>query len=313
MKILDLTNLEKSEIKYRIDKFPDGQQNIIITEHYHDHSSISKNINTINYDDVTIKTRVNNWLDLELLYCSVASLRQLKVKEIHLYCPIIIGSRSDRKFETGGNNYLKQVISPVINSLNFETVTFYDAHSYVSEACINNFENETNNRLFKYSLNKLYLKKSETGYDRDDSQFILVSPDAGALHKINKLAEQINYTGDIITCTKERDNKGKLTQIKVPMSKYQYPGKDFIIIDDICDGGKTFINIAKEIINIRENPTIKPKIYLIVSHLLHDTPNPELLSLFDGIYCTNSRHDKYYEKQGDHLVESKKIHILNIF
>ena len=32
MKILNLVNLEKSDIKYKISKFPDGQQNIWIDE-----------------------------------------------------------------------------------------------------------------------------------------------------------------------------------------------------------------------------------------------------------------------------------------
>lgn len=35
MKVLNLTNLEESEIKYKISKFPDGQQNVtILGRHY---------------------------------------------------------------------------------------------------------------------------------------------------------------------------------------------------------------------------------------------------------------------------------------
>ena len=61
----------------------------------------------------------------------------------------------------------------------------------------------------------------------------LVSPDAGASKKIYKLAEQIGYEGDIITCSKDRDIDGKLTRTIVPLNFTELE-KDFIIIDDIC-------------------------------------------------------------------------------
>lgn len=307
MKILDLTSLERSEIKYRIDKFPDGQQNV----------SITFGINPIIATPVVeIKARINNWNDLQVLVCAVASLRRLGIQVIHLFCPIILGSRSDRKFEKGGSNYMKDVISPIINSLGFSTVTSYDVHSYVSEACINNFDNMSNISLLRNFLTNWYPnRKFSNTTDKNGNiemfgnKFILVSPDAGALHKVNKLAEEIGYKGNIITCTKERDAEGKLTKTYVPIDGRNLE-KDVIIIDDICDGGRTFINIVNALKSYKE---FKGKVYFVVSHMLHDTPNPELLSLFDGIYCTNSRHDKYYEKQGDHLVESKKIYVLNIF
>lgn len=121
---------------------------------------------------------------------------------------------------------------------------------------------------------------------------ILVSPDAGASKKIYKLAEQIGYKGDIITCSKDRDKDGKLTKTVVPFHINEV-NKDFIIIDDICDGGATFINIAKEIKERRQfssavHPSQYGKIYLIVTHGIFSKGFNELAQYFDGIYCTNS-------------------------
>ena len=84
------------------------------------------------------------------------------IQEISLYTPYIMGARSDRKFEEGGNNYLRDVICPVINSLNFKTVTCIDPHSDVLEACIKGFRKESNLRLVNhfredYSVNHLHL------------------------------------------------------------------------------------------------------------------------------------------------------------
>lgn len=293
MKTLNLVYPEKSEIKYKIYKFPDGQQNIELftSDWAYKEDSI-----------VQIKSRLNNFNDLELIIATNACLRNLKVKEVHLFTPYFLGSRSDRDFTEGrgGNNYLKDVICPIINSLNFKTVTCIDPYSDVLEACIKGFKKESNLSLVNFAIDSIYPKSydcpqryrkegiaSYIPLDVNDS-FILVSPDAGASKKIYKLAEQIGYKGDIITCSKDRDKDGKLTKTVVPVAFEQLKSeKDFIIIDDICDGGATFINIAKAIKDERKSA----KIYLIVTHGIFSKTFGELSQYFDGIYCTNSYKD----------------------
>lgn len=286
MKILHLEDPDKSGINYKISRMPDGQQNVTLTSRF-----------PAPDQDVKIISRLNNWLDLELIVASVASLRELGVEKIHLYTPYFLGARSDRKFEEGGNNYLKDVICPIINSLNFKTVTCLDPHSHILEACIKNFRKESQVRLVQFALDKINNYPSSV---IQENKFILISPDAGASHKIFKLAEQIGYTGDIITCSKERDAEGKLTQINVPIdfSKFISEQADFIIIDDICDGGRTFINIAE---NLKKR--VKGKIYLIVTYGIFSAGFEELEKYFDGIYCTNSYANVY----------SKSVNQLNIF
>jgi phosphoribosylpyrophosphate synthetase len=160
MKTLNLVDLDKSDIKYQHQKFPDGQQNIIIiglllNRGLGNDDIVNLEKNTI----IQIKSRLNNWLDLELIICTVASLRELGVEEIHLYAPYIMGARSDRKFEEGGNNYLKDIICPVINSLGFKSVTCIDPHSYSLECCIKNFRSIDNSQLVKFALNQIYNEK----------------------------------------------------------------------------------------------------------------------------------------------------------
>ena len=161
MKTLNLVDIDKSDIKYQIQKFPDGQQNVVIDNSitFYDTSIGFKkygNYHKINEYPVKIKSRLNNFLDLELIVCTVASLRELGVEEIHLYTPYIMGARSDRKFEEGGNNYLKDVICPAINALRCKTVTCIDPHSYSLECCIKNFKSIDNSQLVKFALNQIY-------------------------------------------------------------------------------------------------------------------------------------------------------------
>lgn len=283
MKTLNLEYPEKSDIKYTISRFPDGQVNMIIDQKtcfWFDHNPLKWKY----LDSVMISSRLSNWLDLEIIVCAVASLREIGVKDIQLYAPYIIGSRSDRVFQLGGNNYLRDVICPVINSLEFSTVTTLDPHSDVLEACIKRFKKESNLELVRFTIRDLC--GFTHGRNPKVNDFILVSPDAGASKKIYKLAKEIGYKGDIITCSKDRDTDGNLTKTNVPLPEDPRDlfRKDFIIIDDICDGGATFVNIAKELKKLK----VTGKIYLIVTHGIFSKGFMELSEYFTAIYCTTS-------------------------
>lgn len=283
MMVLDLVNTENSDIEYKISKFPDGQQQIQI-KGFEPGDDFKWEQPVLAYP-VLIKSRLNSFLDLELIVCAKKALDILGFNNVNLYVPYFLGSRSDRQFEVGSNNYLKDVICPIINSLEFDQVTCLDPHSDVLEACITNFKKESNLELIRFSLFDLL---PGPGFINPDvlNNIILVSPDAGASKKIYKLAEQIGYNGDIITCSKDRDTDGKLTKLVIPVSTIV--NKDYIIIDDICDGGATFLQIAK---------TLKPrlhesnKLYLIVTHGIFSKGFQELSQYFDAIYCTNSYRD----------------------
>lgn len=289
MTTLNLVYPEKSDIVYKKIQMPDGQQQIIIDIN----STSEKNIH---FETIEIKSRLNNFMDLELIICATQSLKELNIKKIHLYVPYFLGGRSDRKFEEGSCNYLKQVICPIINNLNFESVNVLDTHSDVLEACLNNFNKCDNEELFSYAvLEHICAGKGIDRYLKND--ILLLSPDAGASKKIYKLADKTEYKGDIITCLKNRDENGKLTKTVVPNMDLN---KNIIIIDDICDGGRTFIEIAK-VIKERYNGFVKElpyspyektgKMYLIITHGIFSKGFEELSHYFDGVYCTNSYSD----------------------
>lgn len=287
MKILDLVDQEKDgdlNLRYKISKFPDGQQSI--------------NLDFIHLEDeVKISSRLNDFKDLEVILCATAALRNLGVKTIHLYVPYFLGARSDRQFEDGGINYLKDVICPIINSQNYETVTIVDAHSDVLEACIHNYRKIDNITLVKFALTDI----DNTNGARE--KLILVSPDAGALKKMYHVSEYFKIENMVIA-NKHRDIKtGKITHTEVPGLTQEPGSKNFVIIDDICDGGRTFLEIAKTIRKEREDSVFNDKIYLVVTHGIFSAGFLELRNWIDGIYCTNSVKN----------VDNELVKQLNIF
>ena len=295
MKTLDLTNPEDSDIKYKISKFPDGQQAITL--------DLENTIFSSESQSVVIKSRLNSFLDLELIICANQALIELgnvnlvfKLKEISLYVPFFLGARSDRKFLKGQSNYLKTVICPIINSQNFARVTVLDPHSDVLEACLNNFQKTSNVNFASTSI------KDITGYERND-KITLISPDAGALKKIYDVATAIKCN-DVIVANKLRDMEtGRIIRTDVPGIDQEPGCKSFVIIDDIGDGFGTFIEIAKSIRDIRPKEIFNDKIYLVVTHSIQELGIKRALEYFNSIYTTNSVRE----------YDIENLNVINVF
>jgi ribose-phosphate pyrophosphokinase len=267
--LLDLTDISNSDISFKISQFPDGQQSVSITGGFDGNETIQ------------LSSRMNSFKDIELIICANQALKELGAKNVELYVPYFLGARSDRKFEKGQTNYLKNVICPIINSQGFSKVIVMDPHSDVLEACLTNYMKIDNFRLVNFAL-------SDIG--GDSSQIAIVSPDGGALKKIYDVAKEFDIT-NVVTASKVRDMKtGNIIRTQLPTMDLRGI-EHLIVIDDICDGGRTFIELAKAIKEITEIP-----IYLIVTHGIFSAGFGELEKYFESIYTTDSIHPDIIEK-----------------
>jgi ribose-phosphate pyrophosphokinase len=292
MVYLNLVNQETSQIKYKISKFPDGQQSVVIVSSFYSGT-----------EEVVIESRMNSFKDLELIICATQCLRELGVEKISLYIPYCLGGRSDRKFVDGGVNYIKNVLAPIINSQKYNEVTILDAHSDVLEACIDKFNGVDNTVLVKFALTNIDNK------DGANERTMIISPDAGALKKIYNVAKTF-LIENVVTASKVRDViSGNILRTEVPTMNIDGV-EQIVIIDDICDGGRTFIELAKEI----KKQTDKP-IYLIVTHGVFSGGFEMLSNVIDGIFCTNSIKDVNPEtvKAQSRQSSSEFVKQLNIF
>lgn len=289
MQILNLAQQSNTEIAYRKIKFPDGQQSIFVL------SYVKRD------NEVVIKSRLNSFEDLELIICATQCLRELGVKDISLNIPYFLGGRSDRKFGYGGINYIKNVISPIINSQGYSEVSVLDPHSDVIEACINNFSYQDNTELVKFALTNIDNKNGA----KERTMFI--SPDAGAVKKIYNLAK-ILQTVNVATASKVRD-VGTGNIVKTDLPKINWDGiEQVVIVDDICDGGRTFVELAKEI-----KEQYDGKIYLIVSHGIFSNGFYELSNYIDRIFTTNSIKNIDISLYSDKIYDRNYVSQLNVF
>ena len=219
---------------------------------------------------VTITHRLNSFNDLGLLCITVDALRRMDVKTIDLFVPYFPAARQDRVMIKGESLSVK-VYADIINGLQLNKVFVFDAHSEVTPALVNNCEVIPNHTFIQQVLKVI------------GENVKLISPDGGALKKIYKVSEFLGGV-DVVECSKSRDVKtGKLSGFKV--YEEDLKGIDCLIVDDICDGGGTFVGLAEEL--KKKNAG---KLYLAVSHGIFNK-GFEVLNCFDSIFTTNCVKD----------------------
>jgi ribose-phosphate pyrophosphokinase len=256
---------------------------------------------------IMIMSHLNSFEDLELIILANKSVKEISNSiKVQLYIPYFLGARSDRKFGEGSVNYVKEVIAPIINSQGFDQVTVLDPHSDVLEACINHFRKVSNLNLVEFALDKIY----GNSYKAEYSRFALVSPDGGSLKKIYDLAEALHYENQIVIAAKHRDlQTGKIMSTNVHLTDYQ-KSLDMIIVDDICDGGRTFVELSKAL----RAAGATGRIYLIITHGIFSAGLKALNPYFYEVFSTNSvvdMNDPQFSLMNDN--ELHKLQQLNVY
>lgn len=208
----------------------------------------------------------------------VDAIRRSAVKRAELvldlcYLPY---ARQDRVCNDGESHALK-VFSTWLNSLKFDTVVITDPHSYVAEALIDNMVSIPQEAGFEK-----YLRSVKTGYD------VLIAPDAGAAKKVEKCRHaHVGVYGsapEIRVAHKVR----KEGRVEVSLDVSGLTDKRVCVIDDICDGGATFISLA-ECFN-GPHPVEPETLDLYVSHGIFS--NDSNIKVMAGQYSGIKGYDK---------------------
>lgn len=263
MNTLNLIYSDKSDIAYKSMLFPDGQPHIKF--------EVASTEQLNKQAPLRILARITNPNDLVMVLLAKNTLDYMEFEHIELHVSYLLAARMDRVMLEGEPFSLK-VVAGIINMAQFKKVKIFDPHSEVATALIERSYTVTNHDYVKDVLVHYFNKNAETPY-------CLVSPDAGALKKIHKLAQYLEVD-NVVECMKERDLKtGALTNFKTTTENLD--GTACFIIDDICDGGGTFAGTAKM---LKEKGALK--VVLVVSHgIFSKGTNIEFV---DDIYTTDS-------------------------
>jgi ribose-phosphate pyrophosphokinase len=224
-------------------------------------------------DEVTVITDMTKGsVSLIQLMLLVNALDAKFCHKEKLVIPYLLGARSDRHMtKDHSDSFDLKVVANIINSLQFERVIIFDAHSDVATALINNSFSASNEILTKE-------------YHTENA--ILIFPDAGAGKKAKELLSHMPTVTDVLFCSKERNLKTHELQLVV-INPDKCSGRNIVIVDDLCDGGRTFTSI------IRQLPIDIGEATLIVGHALFSYGMLELEKYFNHIITSDSTNRQF--------------------
>lgn len=221
-------------------------------------------------ENAFIECRYENSDDLIDLILLVNAIRQYYGNiPIELDIPYFPFARQDRVMEPGEPN-AAQAIAQVLVSLNFTKITCLDAHSDVLPA------------LFPPGLLNVVPQWKLHSHLNAYTPGLLVSPDAGASKKVHLLGKHLYWP--VFEASKRRntltgDIEASVFNPDFDVNKYEV----IYIVDDICDGGRTFVELAKAI----KAHGFTGSLVLSVTHGIF-SKGLEPLEVFDKVHAVNN-------------------------
>lgn len=227
------------------------------------------------FSNPVIRERINNYEDLFFIKSLKDVCDYNNIADVELEIPCMFQQQHDRRFKPN-ESFEIQLVCDFINSCKFKKVWVFHPHSDVTQMGLKNCHVIDNSTFIKNVLADIESTEPP----------VLLSTDGGSYKWINKLADVIEFPGEVYGANKSRDAvTHKLVQ---QIDRQDFGGKDILIADDLCVFGGTFVGLAQLLLTRNVG-----KLYLAVSHITVRNPNKELEKYYETIYCTNSKYDSY--------------------
>lgn len=188
-------------------------------------------------------------------------------KEFTLKLGYLPYGRQDRVANAGESLSIK-VMAQVLDTVGFDYIELIDTHSAVTQAC---FSTKIIEKKIEDIFSSLYVKERSTR--------VLVAPDEGAAKRLKNL----HGFKRTVFAIKTRDlSTGKITSLH--LSEY-IEGENVVVVDDICDGGATFILLADL---LSQAGCLKKD--LVVTHGIFSKGHEVVADKYDNVYTSNTYH-----------------------
>ena len=209
--------------------------------------------------------------------CNALKHRNVPRSRISVTMPYFPYARQDRICHSGESFALETFIQ-LLDAMYFDKLTVWDLHSDVSVRLLN-------------QSNKIIIHKKQHELMKNLPQFEwYIAPDTGASSKI--LSHGAVNPDNLIILNKTRTECGisyemEQLQSKLQCSMFRVAMGSAVIVDDICDGGATFISVAQSLKKLNPNISLN----LAITHGIFSKGLEELSQYYDSIYVVNLMND----------------------
>lgn len=214
--------------------------------------------------------RINAWLRtadavMQLLLLTDAVRRVMPNVPLHLNMPYVPYARQDRVCNPGEALSAK-VFCTLINAQAYASVVIADPHSDVVPALLDRVSVVDASVMLAEVLRQPAFARGVT----------LLAPDAGARKRVQQLAKKLEVE-HVAFADKVRDTKtGRISGTSVSSD---LPNLPILVVDDICDGGRTFVELGKALAEVSSQPR-----YLYVTHGIFSKGFEELNLYYQRIF-----------------------------
>jgi ribose-phosphate pyrophosphokinase len=202
----------------------------------------------------------------------VDALKHEKQVYVSLFVPYFPYARQDRYCSNGESYALSQFVQSTFIGLDINGLIVWDLHSSKSRELIKDYVRCDVVEIQQYELTRDIV----SNYD------CLIFPDEGAAKKAQQY-QNAGYNGDFITMKKFRSGGmvvyGEFTR--------NIAGKKCLVVDDICDGGATFVSMAHKIYETHKYPDLPHTLDLYVTHGIFSRGIDNLLGSYNNVFTAN--------------------------
>lgn len=205
--------------------------------------------------------------------------------EAHAIIPYLPAARADRGTPNGSAIYSELIAI----TRNLSTLSYVDAHSsimpnYLKLKMPGVVHRHFTSDYFINSGSKIRISSNAGMYDVTIDA--IISPDKGATERAKLWADKFN--APLVQAGKTRDPKtGSLSGFECDDLPFISHDKNYLIVDDICDGGGTFNGLV-DYLESRERKGLDSKFYLFTTHGIYSKGLDELTNRFTGLMTTDS-------------------------
>jgi ribose-phosphate pyrophosphokinase len=224
---------------------------------------------------ISIFARVKNSAEFlaALMLCDAAYLRYLRHSpNIKLILPYLPYARQDRMCNIGEASSLSLILRIMTDSIPIDELQTWDVHNEV--AVIDQLGNYIEYSNVPAAAFAHYLPPEI----QQNKNLVVVSPDKGAICRAAEFAAALHLP--VCNADKRRNpENGEILGIELTSL---FSGEEALIVDDICDGGRTFIELAKI---LREQGA--KKVYMYVTHAICSKGFAVFDDLIDQVFTPN--------------------------